>query len=52
MWCLVADKLLRVLSEVRFFTGAYANDVIVVIIAKNQEIDSGLIGFMLAIVEK
>ena len=30
MWCLVADKLLRLLSEARFFTRAYADVVIIV----------------------
>ena len=33
MWCLVVDRLLRLLSEAGFFTRVYADDVIIIIIA-------------------
>ena len=52
MWCLVADKLLRLLSKAGFFTRAYADDVIIVIIADNQEIAADLMRPALSIVEK
>ena len=35
MWCLVVDKLLRLLSEAGFYPRAYADDVIIVIFADN-----------------
>ena len=43
IWCLVIDKLLRLLSEAGFYTRAYADDVIIVIIAVNQGIAADLI---------
>ena len=52
MWRLVADKLLRLLSEAGFFTRAYANDVIIVIIVDNQGIAEDLMRLALSIVEK
>ena len=43
MWCLVTDKLLRLLSEAGFFTRAYVDNVIIVIIAVNpEEVDAVL----------
>ena len=36
MWCLVFDKLLRLLSDAGFFTRTYAYDVIVAIIPDDQ----------------
>ena len=52
MWCLVADKLLRLLSEAGFFTRAYADDEIIVIIANNQEISEDIMRSTLSVVEK
>ena len=52
MWCLVADKLLRLFSEAGIFTRAYANDVITVIIADNQGIAKDLMRSALSVVEK
>ena len=52
MWCLMADKLLRLLSEARVFTRAYADDAITVIIADNQGIAEDLMRLALSIVEK
>ena len=49
MWCLVVDKLLRLLSEAGFYTRAYADDVIIVIITNNQGI---AVDLMRSIVEK
>ena len=51
MWYLVAE-LLRLLSEAGFFTRAYADDVIIVIIADNQGIAEDLMRSALYIVEK
>ena len=52
MWCLVVDRLLRLLSEAGFFIRAYADDVIIVIIADDQGIASNLMKSALSIVEK
>ena len=52
MWCLVGDKILKLLSEAGFFTRAYADDVILVIIADNQGIAVDLISSALSIVKK
>ena len=48
----MADKLLRFLSEARFFTRAYADDVIIVIIADNEGIAEDLMRTTLSVVEK
>ena len=48
----MAEKLLRLLSEAGFFTRAYADDVIIVIIADNQEIAEDLMMSALSVVEK
>ena len=52
MWGLVVDKFLRLLSEAGFFTSAYADDVIIVIIADDQGIAADLMRSALSIVEK
>ena len=52
MWCLVVDRLLRLLSEAGFFTRAYADDVIIIIIADDQGIAVNLIRSALSIVTK
>ena len=52
MWCLVVDKFLRLLIEAEFYTRAYADDVIAVIIADNQWIAADLMRSTLSIVEK
>ena len=50
MWCLVVDRLLRLLSEAGFFTRAYADDVINIIIADDQGIAVDLMRSALSIV--
>ena len=50
-WCLVAEKLLRLLSEAGFFTRAYADDVIIVIIVDTQMITKDLMRSALSVVE-
>ena len=52
MWCMVVDKLLRLLCEAWFYTRAYADDVIIVIIADDQGIAADLMRSALSIVEK
>ena len=52
MWCLVVDKLLKVLSEAGFFNRAYADDVIIVISADNQGIAQDLMRSALSLGEK
>ena len=52
MWCIVVNRLLRLLSETGVFTRAYADDVIIVIIGDDQGIASDLMGSALSIVEK
>ena len=42
MWCLVADKLLRLLSEAGIFTRTHADDVTIILIADNQGIAEDL----------
>ena len=42
MWCMMVDKLLWLLCEAGFYTRAYADDVITVIIADNQWIAADL----------
>ena len=49
MWCLVVDRLLWLLSEAGFFTRAYADDVIIIIIADNQVIAADLMRSALSI---
>ena len=51
MWCLLTDKLLRLLSEEGFFTRAYADDVIIVIIVDTQMITKDLMRSALSVVE-
>ena len=46
------DKLLRLLCEAGFYTRAYADDVIIVIIADDQGIAADLMTSALSIVEK
>ena len=48
MWCLVANKLLKVLGDAGFFTTAYAHDVIIVIISDNQGIAEDLMSSVLS----
>ena len=52
MYCLVVDRLLRLLSEAGSFTRAYADDVIIIIIADDQGIAVDLMRSALSIVEK
>ena len=49
---MVADKILRLLSESGFSTRAYADDVIIAIIADNQGIAENLMKSGLSAVEK
>ena len=52
MCYLVTNKLLRLLSGAEFFTRAYVDDVIIVIVVDNQEIADDLMRFALSVVEK
>ena len=53
MWCLVVDRLLRLLGETGFFTRAYVDDLIIKIIMDDQAIQQvDLMRSALSIVEK
>ena len=52
MWCSVIDRLLREISKVSIFAGAYAYDVIIICRADYKVVFFSLMRFELGIVEK